>query len=203
MHCAEWEQLLDAHLDGQLSGALRLEFDAHRLHCGHCQQTLAMMEAMSNVISNDDQVPALPANFAERVIARIEQRQAVIPWYRRRWVLAGAGLVNLAAVVAVFLIMPRGQQSPMTADSRTLPASGAQINLQKVDPIDLADYIWARAEAARLTVSSDLSQLAQIPLGLNVPDDMMVHPLGGVLDIFAPAASDSADSSAESDSHAL
>ena len=45
MNCSEAEQLFDAFLDGQLTGSLRLELDAHRLRCRRCQQTLAMMEA--------------------------------------------------------------------------------------------------------------------------------------------------------------
>lgn len=199
MNCVEWERLLDAHLDGQLGGALRLEFDTHRLHCPHCQQTLAMMEAIGNVITNDDQTPALSINFADRVMARIEQRQNVTPWYRRRWVVATAGLANIAALVGIAMIFPRGSAP---AQKPTTPIAAAAVDIRGMDPIDLADYIWSRADAARRNVSSDLRQIAQIPLGFTVPDGMNMNSLGDVMEMLAPGAADNADRG-EGETHSL
>ncbi|QOJ15669.1 MAG: zf-HC2 domain-containing protein [Planctomycetia bacterium] len=202
MHCSEWERLLDAHLDGQLSGSLRLEFDAHRLHCPRCQQIVAMMETISTVITADEP-PQLSLDFADRVMARIESAPAPAPWYRRPRVLAGLGAMNaVAAALLVFVILPRvgspGGSSPPS------DASMGALDPRTIDPIDLADYIWARAEAARRGVSSDLSQLAQIPLGLSLPDGMSATGLSGMLDILVPGATTAAPPAAEDDStHAL
>ncbi|MBL8879060.1 MAG: zf-HC2 domain-containing protein, partial [Phycisphaerales bacterium] len=83
MNCSEWEGLLDAYLDGQLSGALRLEFDAHRLRCRRCQQSLAMMEAITHVVATDERSPAISDDFTQRVMSQIlSNKPAAI---RPRW----------------------------------------------------------------------------------------------------------------------
>ncbi|MBK8913601.1 MAG: zf-HC2 domain-containing protein [Phycisphaerales bacterium] len=203
MHCSEWERLLDAHLDGQLSGSLRLEFDAHRLHCPRCQQIVAMMETIGTVITADEP-PPLSTDFADRVMARIESAPAVTPWYRRSRLLAGLGAMNaVAAALLVFVVLPR-MGGPGGAGSPAGVPEMSALNPRTIDPIDLADYIWVRAEAAHRSVSSDLSQLAQIPLGLSVPDGMSAAGLSGMLDIFVPGAGSAAPPSADDEStHAL
>src|SRR5512143_2249321 len=93
MICSECEQLFDAYLDGHLAGSLRLEFDAHRLRCPHCQQTLAMLETIGHVIAADShRQPELSAGFTDRVleeITRPRERIFRLP-YVRAAVVVGA-----------------------------------------------------------------------------------------------------------------
>ncbi|MHC5035492.1 MAG: anti-sigma factor family protein, partial [Planctomycetota bacterium] len=77
MNCSECERLFDAYLDGQLAGSLRLEFDAHRLRCRRCQQTLAMLETIGNVIASDPQVPEMSVTFTDRVMRQIQPPRRV------------------------------------------------------------------------------------------------------------------------------
>ena len=76
MNCADCEQLLDAFLDGQLSGALRLEFEAHRLRCARCRQTVVMMESMGNIIACDRREPLVSNDFTQRVMSAVQAGDA-------------------------------------------------------------------------------------------------------------------------------
>ena len=84
MNCAEAEQFFDAYLDGELSGSLRLEFDAHRLRCPLCQQKLAMMEACEHIIARDTRTPACSDDFTYRVMNEIRERRVLRLHARRR-----------------------------------------------------------------------------------------------------------------------
>src|SRR5512143_2502532 len=103
MICSECEQLFDAYLDGQLAGSLRLEFDAHRLRCRHCQQTLAMLEAVGHVISSDSQAPELSGDFTSRVMRQIEQPH-VVRWPMPRVALVLGAVAQIAAVLVFALV---------------------------------------------------------------------------------------------------
>lgn len=105
MYCPECEQLFDAYLDGQLAGSLRLEFDAHRLRCQRCQQTLAMLEAAGNVIASDSQVPEMSEDFTERVMRDITQPQVrTLCFPSPRVALIAAAVVQAAAVITVAVV---------------------------------------------------------------------------------------------------
>ena len=66
MNCSEAERLFDPYLDGELSGSLRLEFDAHRLRCTLCQRKLAMMEACEHILGGDSRYKILAASLPRR-----------------------------------------------------------------------------------------------------------------------------------------
>ncbi len=110
MICSECEQLFDAYLDGQLAGSLRLEFDAHRLRCRHCQQTLAMLESIGHVISSDAQAPELSGDFTSRVMQQVEQPR-VLRWPLPRIAIFLGAAAQVAAVLVFALLWsaaPRG-----------------------------------------------------------------------------------------------
>lgn len=102
MNCRDFEQLFDAYLDGELGGAMRLEFDAHRLRCTQCQRSLAMMQSIGSAITAQEPGPIMSAEFTDRVMAQIAARE---PALRRRRIFrlvgSGVGLTGIAA--AVFL----------------------------------------------------------------------------------------------------
>jgi hypothetical protein len=123
MNCSECEQLLDAYLDGQLTGSLRLEFDAHRLRCRRCQQTLAMLEACANVISSDTQIPQLSDGFTERVLETVSQPEPrVVRFPLRRVAIIAGAIVQAAAVLAFAVMWNTPEVEPAAA-----PVSGAAV----------------------------------------------------------------------------
>jgi hypothetical protein len=107
MNCRDIENLVDAHLDGELSGSLRLEFETHRVGCRRCQQVLAVLEACGHVIETASQ-PAAPDDFGDRVMLAIAARSAHRRWRIRPVAVAAAVLVQAAAVALVALSWPRG-----------------------------------------------------------------------------------------------
>lgn len=109
MNCNDSDRLIDAYLDGQLSGSLRLEFDAHRVRCRRCQQTLATMEACLHLIATDQRGPALGDDFTARVMQRVAPEQPVRRLRLSPLMISVGALTAQAAAVALFFsIFPRG-----------------------------------------------------------------------------------------------
>lgn len=102
MNCSECEQLFDAYLDGQLAGSLRLEFDAHRLRCRRCQQTLAMLETIGNVIVSDPQVPEMSVSFTDGVMRQIRRPRRV---FRPSLRVAVVAVLFQAAAILAFAVL--------------------------------------------------------------------------------------------------
>jgi hypothetical protein len=148
MNCSECEQLFDAYFDGQLSGSLRLEFDAHRLRCRHCQQTLAMLEAVGHVLVTDTDVPELRENFTDNVMKRIHVRDSIRPatvrYPFRRIAIVGAALVQAAAVFVFTFMWTRPAPAPAPV---TPPA-----------PVDIASVAPMQDPAARGVLDEIRSQ---------------------------------------------
>lgn len=173
MNCSDWESLLDAYLEGQLSGSLRLEFDAHRLRCLRCQQSLAMMEAITHVVATDERAPALSNDFTDRVMEQILANRPVT--IRPRWSRVAGWAVALQAAAVLALVLFPGLREiflPSTPP-RTL------VDVRPIDPAQLPaearhEYYSAmisRAVAAHANLARDLGQVARYPLSVNVSDD--------------------------------
>ncbi len=205
MNCSEWEQLLDAYLDDQLAGSLRLEFDAHRLRCRHCQQTLAMLETVGSVVASDPEVPDLSGDFTERVMTQVEQMP------RRRWrplriAMYGAGVLQVAAVV-MFAFLLNARPAPLAPEELEPeptvalesafeePDSDAALRAMIIER--LADRL-GDMHAAGETLTEDFTNMAGY-LNIMLPDDVAretenlasVNPWSGLWDVFlGPAESD-------------
>ncbi len=181
MNCSECEQLFDAYLDGHLAGSLRLEFDAHRLRCPHCQQTLAMLETIGHVIAADaQQQPELSPGFTDRVLADIARPRARVlrfP-YVRVAVVVGA-LAQAAAVMAIALLWtsrpatdpvpsPKADPSAVEAAAANDPAYRAVLGLiaEKVE-----DHLWEMYSTGT-QITADVKNLARY-LNVSVPEDVV------------------------------
>jgi hypothetical protein len=173
MKCAAFEQLIDSHLEGGLSGSLRLEFDTHRLHCRHCELTVALMETVGHVIANDRPGTGLADDFTDRVMQTIERRRPLSVRLRStRVAVVIGGLLQAAAVIYLAIVLPSTPAPP--------PESGPAADLARVyagadDQFDrgeaLYEEILGRVEAARANFASEWTQLARYPLALAVSDD--------------------------------
>ncbi len=181
MICSECEQLFDAYLDGQLAGSLRLEFDAHRLRCRHCQQTLAMLEAVGHVISSDSQIPELSGDFTDRVMADIElPTQRVIRWPWPRVALVLGGVAQVAAVLVFALVWMSGSSVSPGPQTPSTPVA-AHSEPQPVFAV-LVDRVSEMCRGAGAEVADLKSALnvpaARTPALAETPDEE--SPLGAL-----------------------
>lgn len=201
MNCSEAERLFDPYLDGELSGSLRLEFDAHRLRCTLCQRKLAMMEACEHILAGDSRAPALSTDFTDNLMARIaEQKIAPRRPQRRPLKIAVAIGLQAAAVVAFILIWPALRPSHAPAG-----VSIDTIVFERGEP-GLGDFIQRGVESvwvARSNFAADVGALPSYAMSLALPGDRrdgdLLDSLHWLFD-FVPIGEngDSADSEADS-----
>lgn len=200
MNCADFEQLMDAYLDGELSGSLRLEFDAHRLRCRRCQLTMVMMESVGNVVASDRHTPTVSDDFTEQVMAKIERRRPLSIRLRPKRVALVAGvLFQAAAIFYLAVILPSSQSAAPPAEPQTdsavvlpSPVIGSDANL---DRKALYDYIVGRVEAAGASWALDLSRMVGYVSALSVPDNIArasagleeANPWGVFLRVMLPS----------------
>ncbi|RMF76763.1 MAG: zf-HC2 domain-containing protein [Planctomycetota bacterium] len=181
MNCLEAEQLFDAFLDDELSGALRLEFDAHRLRCRDCQQKLALLEACEHIFSRDARVPDLSDDFTERVMAQISDL-GVRP--RRslplRTLMTGAALLPAAAILLLAFVWPLGQNPRVTSDAK--PSSGGDALARAMqDEIALYDYVAGGIEqlwAAKNALTADAEHLRLFAVNFTLSEDVTQAAFG-------------------------
>jgi hypothetical protein len=209
MNCSECEQLFDAHLDGQLAGSLRLEFDAHRLRCRRCQQTLAMLEAVGHVIASDRGIPELSGDFADRVMRRVGRPRARILRFPRVRVAVVAGAIVQAAAVLAFAVIWHFRPADSTPPappiwSNNQPGDYRQDpNFQEtkglfIDYVD--DFIWDAHLAGRqmTTDAFSLAQYLNIPLPADVVRESVkmagASPLQVLFDSLLPGEEEEPES---------
>jgi hypothetical protein len=215
MNCRDCEQLFDAHLDGALGGTLRLEFDAHRLRCQRCQQSLAMLETVGHVIgSSHDPVPALADDFTARVMGAIGQRRPLRMRLRPTRVALVIGGVLQAAAVLTFAIMlpskPAGTAAPSAPATGAAPETYAGGYL-KADIFARINTRLREMSAAGRDVKWELFQLAQYA-NTPLPDDIArataelgtANPWTGFLQALLPPMEEDPDRpSTDSDQFSL
>ncbi len=199
MNCTECERLFDAYLDAQLSGSLRLEFDAHRLRCTRCQQTLAMLETVGHVIASDREIPALREDFSDRVIRAAAARQRQAPLRRMLWRL-GIGLQAAAAVLFAAWFGPGlFRTAPPTVgigpsahgvESVSLTSEQRAIRELIVDRVE--ERIWEMHTAGRSLTGEivDLGRYLNILLPADVARDSVdlagTNPWQGIWNVLLP-----------------
>jgi hypothetical protein len=203
MNCPECEQLFDAYLDGQLAGTLRLEFDAHRLRCPRCQQTLAMLEAAGHVLASDADVPELPADFTSRIMQAIDvPAPRVVRFPSARVALFAAAIVQVAAIVSFAVLWPSGRTPPVPPAPTDATARLAGTDSEYPDRATvyssivegIEDHFWEMHAAGR-QLTTDVLQLARY-LDIKVPDDVVrestrvaeVNPWQALWDTLQPRA---------------
>jgi len=216
MNCAECEQLFDAYLEGQLTGSLRLEFDAHRVRCRRCQQTLAMLEAIGNVIGADPQVPELPADFTTRVMSEIERpRKPRVAWSRRRLV-AVVGLQAAAVIAFAWLWQTHGSRSATpVAPPPMAPVVATAQDEMRARAMELVverfeDRLW-EMHAAGAKITSELASVARY-LNIMIPEDVIresvkmagLNPLQALWDSLLPTPPDEVETTpADQEVHSI
>ncbi len=99
MRCEAAQKLFDAYLDGELSASQRTELGAHCVKCADCRRALALLEVSGHIVTSDREPVSLDANFTDRLLACVDEREA--SWMRRgqRWLYVAGPLAAAAAVI--------------------------------------------------------------------------------------------------------
>jgi hypothetical protein len=204
MNCSEAERLFDAHLDAELSGSLRLEFDAHRLRCRFCQRKLAMLETCEHVLASHSRAPRLSADFTDSVMAAVAaSAPPARPFtlFRSRGLYAG-GLAAAAVIAAVWLApLWRGGASggaALASNDRWLHEVQAAQNDK--DRVRLMQLFADRAESMRVAkaqISNDVGLLSNFARSLSASREFVEasgnNPLDMLLSLFGATPAGAAD----------
>ncbi len=102
MDCKEFEALIDAYLDDELTRGAKEEFTAHISSCEKCKQSLAFAESVRKTLSSLPEIE-VPADFTEKLNKRLaaEKKQRPFIRYTARY---GA----LAACLILAVVLGRG-----------------------------------------------------------------------------------------------
>lgn len=208
MNCSESEQFFDAYLDDELSGSLRLEFDAHRLRCPICQQKLAMMEACEHIISRDSRIPEFSDDFSDRVMNQIVEERLVARRVIRRRLMIGAAAVLQAAAVIVFAMVistawTSRDEAPQVVKSGDEIAEEAGILIEQGDKFGLQMLMQDRANqllAVRSNLQNQVTGYARYAASLTLRDELISaseaatqSPVESLFDMFAPTETEESE----------
>lgn len=203
MNCLDAEKFLDAYLDGELSGAMRVEFDAHRLRCTRCQQLLTMLESCQHIITADIDTPKLSGDFTNDVMDRVRGVQRPAP---RRNLRLWTALLTAPGLAAAVLLAVWLRPVPAPEPAPTLDIEP----VMEIWPIDqnqppiLQNYVQGVLAAGQLP--SDVSRLTQYAMNMPAPGDVVRaadNPFQGILRAIFPAAEATDEAPEESDAYSL
>ena len=84
-------------VDGQLSAAEAPDVERHVAGCAECQATVETYRLLASAL-DDLEIPPLPADFTDVVLARIEAQELAVARERRHAVAIFAGVVAATAL---------------------------------------------------------------------------------------------------------
>ncbi len=93
MHCPEWQELLEDHLDGSLSGPDELDFTTHRENCPACAARYRERRQLGETVRTGLQKLSREIRFRPRP----EAGRSIL--LRPRYLLPTAALLLLAVVI--------------------------------------------------------------------------------------------------------
>jgi anti-sigma factor RsiW len=178
MHCAEYRDVVAAHVDGALTAEELALALAHIADCAQCAGLLQAQQDLRQALRARAWIRATPADVRQRVLAAIDAGGGATSWIARLkqwWVLpwsrvalAGA-IAALAIMVAVPLLRLRSR-GPLAAEFDTI----------------VADFRAAQAETVKLEFHTDdpyelresYHRTGAIPFNNSVVD---LEPLGYIL----------------------
>lgn len=140
MHCAEYRELVAAHVDGGLDVEEAPVAAAHVDACAPCARLFGDAQRFRHAWRTRSWVRPVPADVRRRVLAALDDAQAAPDWVgriRARWRLLGAGLaVATAAAGAVIALSTLVRQPAQLAEPlRTIVADYQAVEARKL-PLD-------------------------------------------------------------------
>ena len=181
--CRDARSLFDAHLDGELSAAMRTELSAHRLSCATCRHELALLEVAGQVVASDEDVPELGDDFTSRLLACVAD--PVEPrWNRHRVVRLGLRFLAAAAcilLVAGYFARPADQVAGVIQVNPDLPARPLQ-RAEAPDESSPEDRFQEQLERALTGWRRDASSLRKIYefITPQIIEEMGLEPAEGI-----------------------
>lgn len=112
MNCEEFRTMLDAYIDGELSGAEIAALRGHAKDCEACREELEAADMLRETMEHmdDDIVVPLEAQVAWRSAVRAEARKKNM----RKWTrMAYAAAAALVLVFGVSIMLEKDAQQPM------------------------------------------------------------------------------------------
>ncbi len=110
-------------VDGALPADEALRAEAHLAGCPACAAEVETYRLLSSAL-DDLEVPALPADFTDGVLARIDARERALARERRHAIAILAGVV--AATAAAFAVAGAAAWAPTVSSAADLLGSGAR-----------------------------------------------------------------------------
>jgi hypothetical protein len=186
LSCEQARNLFDTYLDNELSDDLVTELVAHRVRCASCRHELALLEVAGQVIRADREEPAPAADFTNRLMACIQQRQAPVPVYRRPrtiW-LAGTALAAAACLLLAVTLWPEQPRQAVLGGGREYnkaAVNDAAADLQKGisrGVLTTRQGVTALQEAGRRTLLEFVRALRPVAPGeqKDAPDQRQLRP---------------------------
>jgi len=179
MRCEEAQQLFNAYLDGELSPSLTTELDAHRLQCGECRRSLAILEVTGHVLSSTRDPVALKEGFTDRLLACVDT-PARRRWNQiRRYAYIGGPLAAAAVIALAFLgVFDRGRQGkvaglkvePLVQTAPSAPAREAQPSPtpEEIEAASKAIDEWVEQMRASVNLKRQSGESLQKALDLTI-----------------------------------
>lgn len=179
MKCAECQRELSACLDGEVTGAVRAQMEAHVAGCADCRQRLTDLRQIAAGVKALPQLPAPPQFMAEvrRKIWANERR----PWFdvvvRPVWLKVPLEAVALVVVLGTVLVLvnPPRRDTTETAGGRGSVRAHFRRGGEGPPPSESK----ARNEAVPEELAKDLSAAAPAPAAAPTPVIISMPQAGG------------------------
>jgi hypothetical protein len=186
MNCQDFEELLSAYADGELSRTQREFIEEHLAGCADCRATLAKFEAVGRQLASLRETPASP-DISKSTLSKIK---AASPFGKPfgRWLRPVTAAAAIVAVIAILLVVqPWGIESPeaMAASIvRNSPEVQAALNGEEIEEVEVTTKVvddegnvvmmLVRTETRTVAAEVDLEtkKVTEI-LHMHVPD---FHP---------------------------
>jgi anti-sigma factor RsiW len=151
-------------LDGVLLPAEAAEVESHAAGCGECQALVASFQALSDALDGLE-LPPLPADFTEGVLALVDQRERAAARERRFAFGIAAAAIAAVCVAVVSSIGTWGPGLASAVDALGSAGRALRLGVDIATPVvaALRLYIALAAALAAMPVLYLLSRLMPAP----------------------------------------
>jgi hypothetical protein len=179
--CRDARSLFDAHLDGELSAAMRTELSAHRLSCATCRHELALLEVAGQVVASDEDVPELDADFTSRLLACVAD-PAQPRWGFHRVVRIGLRGLAVAACILLAVGYFRQPEERVAGFTTVNPDPPERVVNPVPREVSAEDRFQAQLERALTGWRRDASSLRKIYefITPQIIEEMGLEPAEGI-----------------------
>lgn len=185
MHCAEYRDLVAAHVDGELTAAELPLARAHVVGCAECAALLQAQQELRQAVRTHVWTRETPADVRQRALAAIDAEEGatrwvtrLTQWWARPWYrVALAGAVAVLAVVVALPLLRARPRGPLAEEFNTIAAhyhaaaaDAVKIEFRTDDPYELREYYHRSGVVPFNNSVVDLEPLGYILTGGSVVD---------------------------------